>query len=187
MADDSRKYVSRSARKLIAALDAFGVQATGLICADLGCNVGGFTEVLLERGAKKVFAVDTGYGALAYKLRIDPRVDVLERTNALHVELPDPCDLIVIDAAWTRQKHILPAAQKLLTPDGRIVTLVKPHYEAPKNWLRGGVLDPARREEVLETVSATILQLGFQIRDRLDSPVPGQAGNIEQLWLVQPA
>ena len=187
MADDSRKYVSRSARKLIAAMDAFGVRATGLICADLGCNVGGFTEVLLERGAKKVFAVDTGYGALAYKLRIDPRVQVLERTNALHLQLPEPCDLITIDTAWTRQKHILPAAQKMLTPGGWIVTLVKPHYEAPTTWLRGGVLDPARREVVLETVSASVLQLGFQVRARLDSPVPGQAGNMEQLWLVEPA
>lgn len=187
MADDSRKYVSRSAQKLNAALDAFGVEATGLVCADLGCNVGGFTQVLLERGANKVFAVDTGYGALDYTLRKDARVAVMERTNALHVELPEPCGLIAIDVAWTRQKHILPAARKLLAPGGQIITLVKPHYEAPPRWLRGGVLDDERRDVVIETVLASVKRLGFVIRERVDSPLAGHAGNMEQLWLVEPA
>ena len=184
--DHARKYVSRSAEKLLAALDAFDVEVAGLVCADLGCNVGGFTQVLLERGADRVYAVDTGYGVLDYVLRKDPRVVVLERTNALHVRLPEPCGLVVIDAAWTRQRHILPAAATMLSRGGRIVTLVKPHYEARREWLQGGVLAPDRRDQVLEQVSAEAADLGFGILARLDSPVSGQAGNFEQLWLVEP-
>ena len=184
--DQPAKHVSRSAEKLAAALDAFHVEAKGLFCADLGCNVGGFTQVLLERGAERVYAIDTGYGVLNYNLRKDRRVVVMERTNALHVRLPEPCDLVTIDVAWTRQKHILPAAAGMLKSGGRIITLVKPHYEAPQQWLRQGVLQADRRDEVIERVLTEVSGLGFLIGARLDSPVAGQGGNLEQLWLVTP-
>jgi len=186
MTSQPQKYVSRSAEKLAAALDAFGVHVGGRVCADLGCNVGGFTQVLLERGAEKVYALDTGYGALDYKLRKDRRVVVMERTNALHARLPEACHLVTIDVAWTRQKHILPAAGRMLQTGGRIITLVKPHYEAPKQWLRQGVLLAERRGEVIAQVLTEVSGLGLLILAKLDSPVAGQAGNLEQLWLVRP-
>src|SRR3954470_5640444 len=122
-------FVSRAGQKLDHALTTFSIDVAGLTCADLGCNAGGFTDCLLQRGAAKVYAVDTGYGALAWTLRKDPRVVVMERTNAMHVELPEPVPFVCIDVAWTRQRHILPAGRRLVTPDGRVVTLIKPHYE----------------------------------------------------------
>ena len=185
MPGEPHKYVSRSAEKLLATLDAFDIDVRGYICADLGCNVGGFTQVLVERGAERVYAVDTGYGALDYTLRKNPRVVAMERTNALHVTLPETCDLVTIDVAWTRQKHILPAAARLLKADGRIITLVKPHYEAPAQWLRKGVLLAERRDEVVETVRTDVRTLGLRILGAVDSPLPGQSGNVEQLWLVR--
>jgi 23S rRNA (cytidine1920-2'-O)/16S rRNA (cytidine1409-2'-O)-methyltransferase len=187
MTNGPRKYVSRSAEKLIAALDTFDIDAEGAVCADLGCNVGGFTQVLLKRGARRVYAVDTGYGALDYTLRKDPRVQVMERTNAMHVTLPEPCDLVVIDVAWTRQVHILPAAGRLLGPGGRIVTLVKPHYEAARQLLRNGVLPDGHRREVLDGVLESVAALGFRVLRQLESPIAGQAGNMEELWLLAPA
>jgi 23S rRNA (cytidine1920-2'-O)/16S rRNA (cytidine1409-2'-O)-methyltransferase len=116
------KFVSRAGQKLSAALDRFGVDPKGLICADLGSNVGGFTDCLLQRGATKVFAVETGYGVLDYKLRKDSRVVVMERVNALHVTLPELMDLVVIDLGWTPQKHILPHARELIKAEGRIIS-----------------------------------------------------------------
>src|SRR4051812_44384353 len=120
-------FVSRAGLKLDHALAHFGIDVAGLVCADLGCNAGGFTDCLLQRGAAKVYAVDTGYGMLDYKLRKDPRVVVMERTNAMHAELPETVDLVVIDVAWTKQRHILPAARRMVKPQGAVVTLVKPH------------------------------------------------------------
>src|SRR5438034_4090953 len=103
-------FVSRAGQKLEHALSIFGVDVTGFVCADLGCSTGGFTDCLLQRGAAKVYAVDTGYGVLDWKLRTNERVVVMERTNAMHVTLPEPVDLVTIDVAWTKQRHILPAA-----------------------------------------------------------------------------
>src|SRR3954468_11369044 len=123
-------FVSRAGQKLEHALASFGIDVRDRVCADLGCSAGGFTDCLLQRGAKKIYAVETGYGVLDWKLRKDPRVVVMERTNAMHVTLPEPVRLVTIDVAWTRQRHILPAARKLLSGDGCVVTLVKPHYEA---------------------------------------------------------
>src|SRR5256885_13294789 len=107
-------FVSRAGQKLEHSLDVVRIDVAGLICADLGCSTGGFTDCLLQRGAAKVFAVDTGYGVLDWKLRKDPRVVVMERTNAMHVELPEPVQLVTIDVAWTKQRHILPSAKRLL-------------------------------------------------------------------------
>src|SRR5580658_2270693 len=117
------QFVSRAGAKLDHAVTAFSIAIEGKICADLGCSTGGFTDCLLQRGAAKVFSVDTGYGVLDWKLRNDPRVVVMERTNAMHVRLPEPVDLITIDVGWTRQRHILPSAGRLLAPGGSVVTL----------------------------------------------------------------
>ena len=134
-------FVSRAGLKLDHALREFQLDVTGFVCADFGCNVGGFTDCLLQRGAAKVFAIDTGYGALAWTLRNDARVVVMERTNALHAPPPQDVlvDLVVIDLAWTPQRLAIPAALRWLKPDARIVTLVKPHYE----------LDDAEKRELL--------------------------------------
>ncbi|TFG88259.1 MAG: TlyA family RNA methyltransferase, partial [Gemmatimonadales bacterium] len=128
---DDDAFVSRAGRKLAAALDAFGLDVAGAICADFGCNVGGFTDCLLRRRAARVYAVDTGYGALAWTLRTSDRVVVMERTNALHCPVPEPVDLVTIDVGWTPQSRIVPAAMRWLKPagGGRIVSLLKPHYE----------------------------------------------------------
>src|SRR5579871_5617777 len=125
-------FVSRAGLKLEFALDAWNIDVRGLVCADLGSNVGGFVDCLLQRGAAKVYAIEKGYGVLEWKLRKDPRVVVMERTNAMHVELPETVALVTIDVAWTKQRNILPAAGRMLAEGGRIVTLIKPHYEADK-------------------------------------------------------
>src|ERR687894_2662164 len=142
-------FVSRAGQKLDHALSHFGIDVTGFVCADLGCNVGGFTDCLLQRGAAKVYAIDTGYGALEWKLRKDPRVVVMERTNAMHAELPEPVSLVTIDVAWTRQRHILPAARRMVATDGTVVSLIKPHYEAEPALLLRGVLPAAAVPEVV--------------------------------------
>ena len=118
-----RPFVSRAGEKLDHALEAFHLDVTGFTCADFGCNTGGFTDCLLKRDAAKVYAIDTGYGALDWNLRKDPRVVVMERTNAMHVMLPEPVDLVTIDVAWTKQKNILPAAMRVLKPTGVVVTI----------------------------------------------------------------
>src|SRR6476661_6854974 len=118
-------FASRAGLKLDHALNVFQVEVAGLTCADLGSNVGGFVDCLLQRGAAKVYAVETGYGVLDWKLRKDPRVVVMERTNAMHVTLPESMCLVTIDVAWTRQRYILPAARRLVSSDGKVVTLIK--------------------------------------------------------------
>src|SRR3954470_1502571 len=137
-------FVSRAGQKLEHALNTFHIDVNGFICADLGSNVGGFVDVLLRRGAAKVYSIDTGYGVLDWKLRNDPRVVVMERTNAIHVELPERVRLVTIDVAWTKQRIILPAAKRVLEAVGLVVTLVKPHYEADPKLLRKGIL-PAEK------------------------------------------
>jgi 23S rRNA (cytidine1920-2'-O)/16S rRNA (cytidine1409-2'-O)-methyltransferase len=177
-------FVSRAGQKLEHALAGFGLDVGGKVCADLGCNAGGFTDCLLQRGAAKVYAVDTGYGALEWKLRNDPRVVTMERTNAMHVALPEAMDLVVIDVAWTRQRHILPSARNLLKPGGHVVTLVKPHYEANKAELRQGVLKDEAWDDVLKRVEADIHAAGFKVDQQVLSPIKGQKGNAELLALL---
>lgn len=197
-ANEPTAYVSRGGLKLEAALDAFHIDVTGSRCADLGCNVGGFTDCLLHRGAVHVFAVDTGYGALAWKLRQDARVTVLERSNALHFEpgtLPafSACDLAVIDLGWTRQHHAIPAARKWLREGGTIVTLVKPHYETDqprgKGGAKGGILDEDQAAAAKDRVLSELPALGVTVRGVIESPIrggkgKGKVGNVEYLaWL----
>lgn len=193
MAESS--FVSRAGLKLNHALREFNVDVTGLACADFGANVGGFTDCLLQRGAARVYALDTGYGVLAWKLRNDPRVVVMERTNALHAEKPADVgagvDLVVIDMAWTPQRLATPAALTWLKPDGAIVTLIKPHYEADQGGSRkgprGGVLAPEQAAAVLERVLAELPALGVRVERWTTSPlVGGKSGaNVEYLALLR--
>jgi 23S rRNA (cytidine1920-2'-O)/16S rRNA (cytidine1409-2'-O)-methyltransferase len=177
-------FSSRAGAKLDHALTTFALNVAGFICADLGCSTGGFTDCLLQRGARRVYAVDTGYGVLDWKLRKDSRVVVLERTNAMHVELPEPVALITIDVAWTKQRYILPAARKLLESHGQIITLIKPHYEAERSLLRNGLLPPDKLAAVVTAVANEIRSLGFEIAGMADSPIKGSGGNAEVLaWL----
>lgn len=177
-------FVSRAGQKLEHAIATFGIDVAGLTCADLGSNTGGFVDCLLQRGAAKVYAIDTGYGVLEYKLRKDARVVVMERTNAMHVKLPEPVAFVSIDVAWTKQKHILPAARRLLGEGGQVVTLIKPHYEAQKTMLRKGILQEEHLPAVLEQVKADIAAAGFAVMGITDSPILGAQGNREMLaWL----
>ncbi len=193
VSDPPHPYVSRGGLKLVHGLGAFGIDPAGRACADLGCSTGGFTDVLLRRGAAKVYAVDTGYGVLDWRLRNDPRVVVMERTNALHVELPEPVSLVVIDAGWTRQSAILPRVRRMLSAGGEVVTLVKPHYEANPGSLRRsrGVLPEERLAEVLAGVREDIARSGFRIAGEAQSPIRGSAGktsrgNVEVLMHLLP-
>jgi 23S rRNA (cytidine1920-2'-O)/16S rRNA (cytidine1409-2'-O)-methyltransferase len=193
-----RRFVSRAGEKLDHALEAFDLDVTGLDCADFGCNVGGFTDCLLNRGARKVTALDTGYGVLAWKLRSDDRVEVLERTNALHAKAPpEGKDLVVIDLAWTKQRLALPAARGWLGENGKIVTLIKPHYELPqekRDLLEDGFLPQEHAEGVLEEVLGSMGGLGFRTLASTRSPLVGGKssrkrgvpGNVEFLALLEP-
>lgn len=196
-ADPPHPYVSRGGLKLRHALDAFGVDPRGRACADLGCNVGGFTDCLLRAGAAKVYAVDTGYGALAWTLRNDPRVVVMERTNALHAAPPPGgVGLVVIDMGWTPQRLCIPAALRWLRNDdaARIVTLIKPHYEQPgPASARVPVLDADAAARIADAVLASMPALGVRVLASTVSPIRGGAGkgvrdgNTEYLALLAPA
>ena len=192
MPEDQPTFASRGGFKLAAAVKHFNINVAGLVCADLGCSVGGFVDCLLQRGAARVYAVDTAYGQLAWKLRQDGRVTVLERTNALYVDPAEPCDLVTIDLGWTRQAKALPVAMRWLKPGGRIITLVKPHYEQPRTTARpkrakGRALDPAEAERVLRNVLQQMPGFGVQVLDWIISPIVGsKGGNIEYLVLVEP-
>jgi 23S rRNA (cytidine1920-2'-O)/16S rRNA (cytidine1409-2'-O)-methyltransferase len=179
-------FVSRGGIKLDHALFTFKLEPRGQTCADFGCSTGGFTDCLLQYGAAKVYAVDTGYGVIDYKLRRDPRVVVMERTNAMHVELPEKVDLIVMDVGWTKQKHALPAAQRNLKTDGHVVSLIKPHYESEQSELRDGILPDEKIDDTIARVQAEIESTGFQVRQIIESPIKGQKGNREMLALLTP-
>jgi len=187
MSQESPIYASRGGVKLQAALHEFGFQAAGMICADLGCSTGGFTDCLLQHGAQHVYAVDTAYGELAWKLRQDARVTVLERSNALHLEPAASCDLVTVDLGWTPQRLAIPAASRWLGEpgEGRIITLIKPHYEASADALqRGkrGKLDDARAEAIKDQVIQELDEIGFVSLGCILSPIRGgKGGNIEYL------
>mgnify|MGYP006284111079 CR=1 FL=1 len=184
MSKQEHKYVSRAGVKLEAALDAFDIRVNGWTCADLGCATGGFTHCLLERGAERVYAVDTGYGIVDWNLRNDPRVTVMERTNAMHVELPEPMDLISIDTSWTRQSKVLPRAVRFLKKGGAIISLVKPHYEADKKLLERGVLPDEHIEATLLSVEKDVQANGLRVLQKIQSPIKGgKGGNTEYLFL----
>lgn len=179
-------YVSRGGLKLEKALRDFGVDPTGYVCSDSGASTGGFTDCLLQQGAAKVFAIDVGYGQLAWKIRQDPRVVCMERTNIRYVtpeDLGEPLDLSVVDVSFISLKIVLPAIQKLLKPTGQVLCLIKPQFEAGKEKVgkKGVVRDAAVHQEVLEHFVALASELGFTIRNLTYSPVKGPEGNIEFL------
>ena len=182
-------YVSRGGLKLEAALRDFAVDVTGLIAADIGASTGGFTDCLLQHGAARVYAIDVGYGQLAWKLQTDPRVVVLDRTNVRHLAaLPDGVlvDIAVIDASFISLALVLPAALRLLKPDGQIIALVKPQFEAGAEHVgKGGVVRDARtHRRVLEETIARAQELDLMTTALTVSPAPGPAGNIEFLLLL---
>jgi len=181
------EFASRAGQKLEHALSTFGIDVAGKVCADLGSNVGGFVDCLLQHGAAKVFSIDTGYGVLDWKLRKDPRVIVMERTNAMHAELPERVAIITIDVAWTRQRAILPAAKTMLAEVGDVITLIKPHYEAERGLLREGVLPVEHVEPVVAQVRNDIAAAGFEILQLTQSPITGAGGNVELLAWLRPA
>ena len=192
---EDHPFVGRGGLKLLHALQSFNIDCKGLTCADFGCNVGGFTDCLLANGAVSVFAVDTGYGALAWKLRCDPRVTVMERTNALHTEPPEHVDLVVIDLGWTAQARAIPAATPWLKPTGKIITLIKPHYETnadEKTSLIAGVLDDDVAQRVVDRVLQSMPSLNVRVVCCVRSPVRGgkgkrnRRGNAEWLALLEP-
>ena len=192
-------FVSRAGVKLRHALDTFGISVHGLACADLGCSTGGFTNCLLQAGAARVTAVDTGYGVLDWQLRNDPRVCVRERTNVLHAPPPgegDRVDLVVVDLGWTAQRLAIPAALRWLKPgpDGRIITLVKPQYEdKPAADEHRGILPDDLAGKVVERILVEMPALGVRVLATTPSPVRGSGGktegrgNLEWLVLLEPA
>ena len=174
-------YVGKGGLKLEFALRHFGLSVQGLICADLGCHRGGFTDCLLQQGALRVHAVDTGYGILDWKLRSDPRVVVHERTNLLYWKSPEPLDLAVIDAGWTPQRLSIPAALQSLKPGGAILSLVKPQYEVERSELQRGLLAADALGPAMERVRAALNEIAL-ILGEAQSPIPGSGGNTE-FWL----
>lgn len=179
-------YVSRGGLKLEKALRNFGVDPTGYVCSDSGASTGGFTDCLLQQGASKVFAIDVGYGQLAWKIRNDPRVVVMERTNIRYVtpeDLGQPLDLSVIDVSFISLSLVLPVVKTLLKPTGQVLCLIKPQFEAGKDKVgkKGVIRDAAVHEEVLQNFITLAKSLGFTIRNLTFSPVKGPEGNIEFL------
>jgi len=186
---NSLPYVSRGGLKLAAALDEFQIDVAGLIAVDVGASTGGFTDCLLQRGVARVYAIDVGYGELAWKLRIDARVVAIERTNIRHLaHLPANtlADLAVIDASFISLALVLPATLRLLTAQAQIIALIKPQFEAAKDDVgKGGVVrDQSIHRRVLQDVVAIAHQLTLSVAGLTVSPAPGPAGNIEFLvWL----
>lgn len=176
------KYVGRGGLKLEGALDAFRIDPRGKTCADIGASTGGFTDCLLQRGATRVYAIDVGYGQLAWKLRSDARVVVMDRTNIRRLDaLPEPIDLAVIDVSFISLTLVLPVAKKLLQPRGEIIALIKPQFEAGRAQVgKGGIVRDARvHRAVIEKIASHAVESGLRVRGICRSPLHGADGNIE--------
>lgn len=181
-------WVSRGGLKLVKGLDESGIDPTGFVCVDVGCSTGGFTDVLLTRGAAKVYAVDVGYGQFAQKLRVDPRVVLLERTNARHLtdeKIPEPVDLIVCDASFIRLENVLPATLGFAKKSGaHLIALIKPQFEVERGQVgeNGVVRDPELHRAVCGRVREWLDSLaGWTVRGVCQSPIKGPEGNVEFL------
>ena len=198
--DSGPRFVSRGGEKLDAALEAFQIDVTGWVCADVGASTGGFTDCMLQRGAAKVYAIDVGKGILHWKLRNDPRVVVMEETNARYVEsLPEPVSLVTVDASFISLKVLLPVVRKWLSPlrlppfsskIGRVVALIKPQFEAGKKDVARGdgvIRDPEIHKQVLLHVLGFAQTEGLHIRGLIKSPLLGPKGNAEFLVWLQDA
>jgi len=184
-------FVSRGGEKLAGALDAFGIDVGGLVALDVGASTGGFTDCLLRRGARRVIALDVGYGQLAWTLRQDARVVVLERTNARHLTpavLPEPPDLATLDVSFISLTLVLGAVSQVLRPRATMLAMVKPQFEAGRGQVgKGGVVrDPAVRAAAVARVRDAAAALGLDVRGEADSVLPGPKGNREIfLWLAR--
>ncbi|MBO8142533.1 MAG: TlyA family RNA methyltransferase [Firmicutes bacterium] len=183
-------YVSRGGLKLARALEVFGVDPHGAVALDVGASTGGFTDCLLQHGAKRVYAVDVGYGQLDWRLRQDPRVVVMERTNARYLQpgdLPEPVDIAVIDVSFISLEKVLPAVAPIIRPGGTLVALVKPQFEAgPEQVGKGGVVrDPAVHRAVLVRVADAMPHSGLRPLAMTHSPIKGPRGNIEYFILAR--
>ena len=194
LAQEDHPYVSRGALKLVKGLEAFAIDPRGMTCLDIGASTGGFTDVLLSRDAKRVYAIDVGYGQLAWKLRSDARVVTLERTNVRSMDLalvPEPAELAVIDVSFISLTLVLPRIRELLQPPpGKsIVALVKPQFEAGRDQVgKGGVVrDPEVRLATVEKVKTWANANGFTSGDFVESPITGPAGNVEFLLHLRTA
>ena len=178
-------YVGRGGLKLAHALDTFQIDVTGREGLDIGASTGGFTDVLLQRGARRVVALDVGHGQLDWRLRNDPRVVVIEHFNARRLtpaDLPAPAGIVTVDVSFISLRHILPVIPPLLTGDGDVVTLVKPQFEAGRHEVRDGIItDPAVHARVVDDVTTAGAEVGLRRVGAIPSPVTGQKGNVEFL------
>lgn len=183
------RFVSRGGEKLDGALEVFDIEVSRRVCADVGASTGGFTDCLLQHGAAKVYAIDVGYGQLDYRLRTDPRVVTMERTNARYLErLPEPVSLVTVDASFISLRLLLPAIVGWLTEQASVVPLIKPQFEAGRRDVgKGGVVrDPSVHRRVIEEVLDSAHAQGFAVRGLVQSKLVGPAGNIEFLaWLTR--
>lgn len=186
------RFVSRGGEKLAAALDAGSIDLRDAVCLDVGCSTGGFTDCLLQHGAARVYAVDVGYGQFDWKLRQDPRVVLIERTNIRYLErsaIPDWIGLTVIDVSFISLTKVLPPVLQFSKPGARVIALIKPQFEVGKGQVgRGGVVrDEAQRQEVLQRILRFAEGLGLRVVKSMDSPLKGKKGNQEQLAIFEVA
>lgn len=187
---ESKPFVSRGGEKLAAALDASSIAPQGLICLDVGCSTGGFTDCLLQRGAAKVYAVDVGYGQFDWRLRQDQRVVLIERTNIRYIPLSaiqEPVDLAVIDVSFISLTKVLPPITQFLRSPACVVALIKPQFEVGKGQVgRGGIVrDDTQREEAAQTVLRFAEEIGLRTKRTIDSPIKGKKGNQEILAIFE--
>ncbi|HEY0193980.1 MAG TPA: TlyA family RNA methyltransferase [Kofleriaceae bacterium] len=190
---EDHPYVSRGALKLVKGLEQFAIDPRGLVALDIGASTGGFTDVLLRRGARKVYAIDVGYGQLAWSIRQDPRVVVLERENVRTMDparVPEPCDLAVIDVSFISLTAVLPRTRELLRSAGKpVIALVKPQFEVARDRVgKGGVVrDEGARRDAVEKVRSWAADHGFVAGEDVESPITGPAGNVEYLLRLHTA
>lgn len=188
--DPTSRYVGRGGLKLEAALREFQIDVGGLNCLDVGASTGGFTDCLLQHGARKVFAIDVGHNQIDWRLRNDPRVEVREGVNARYLKLedfPHQFDLAVMDVSFISATKVLPAIVPLMVARGAIITLIKPQFEVGRGEVGGGgvVRDPAKRARVVAEVNETARTLGLEVVNVIESPIQGAEGNVEYLALYK--
>lgn len=184
----SSRFVSRGGDKLAAALDSCLIEPRGVTCLDVGCSTGGFTDCLLQRGAARVYAVDVGYGQFDWRLRQDPRVVLIERTNIRYIDrttIPESVDLVVIDVSFISLTKVLPPSIQFLRPGSVVVALVKPQFEVGKGQVgRGGIVrEETQRQDVLQRIVRFASEVGLQTTKTLDCPIKGKKGNHE-IWAI---
>src|SRR5258705_4235998 len=188
--DPTSRYVGRGGLKLESALREFQIDAHGLTCLDVGASTGGFTDCLLQHGARKVFAIDVGHNQIDWRLRQDQRVEVREGVNARYLQpgdFPSTFDLVVIDVSFISAIKVLPAIVQLLSAGGRLITLIKPQFEVGKGEVGSGgiVRDPQKRARVIEEVHQAAAALGLTVSKVIESPIQGAEGNVEFLALYE--